>query len=266
MSPEIRALLQSEELHAPLDRQSPLDISGLTVAYGSVPAVWNVDFKALPGTLVAIVGPNGAGKSTFLKGTLGLVPTIDGRIGAYGLPIPKVRQRIAYIPQRESVDWEFPATAIDVVTMGLYRQIGWLRPIRRRHKDIALSALAELGMADFADRQIGQLSGGQQQRVFLARALAQDADLYLMDEPLAGVDAATERTIVALLQRLVSSGKTVIAVHHDLSTVKEYFDQALLLNVRNIASGPVGQALTEETLQRAYGGRLAPPQLRAALG
>jgi manganese/zinc/iron transport system ATP- binding protein len=266
MSPEIRALLQSEELHAPLDRQSPLDVSGLTVAYGSAPAVWNVDFKALPGTLVAIVGPNGAGKSTFLKGTLGLVPTIDGRIGSYGLPIPKVRQRIAYIPQRESVDWEFPATAIDVVTMGLYRQIGWLRPIRRRHKEIALSALAELGMADFADRQIGQLSGGQQQRVFLARAIAQDADLYLMDEPLAGVDAATERTIVALLQRLVSSGKTVIAVHHDLSTVKEYFDQALLLNVRNIASGPVGQALTEETLQRAYGGRLAPPQLRAALG
>lgn len=265
MSPEIRALIQGEELHAPLDKQSPLDVSGLTVAYRRTPAVWNVDFKAVPGSLTAILGPNGAGKSTFLKGALGLVPTLQGRIGAFGLPINKNRRRIAYVPQRESVDWEFPATALDVVTMGLYRSIGWFRPIRRHHKEAALEALAQLGMADFANRQIGQLSGGQQQRVFLARALAQDADLYLMDEPLAGVDAATERTIVNLLRYLASSGKTALVVHHDLSTVKEYFDQALLLNVRHIASGPVDEAVTEDTLQRTYGGRLAAPQLRAVL-
>jgi manganese/zinc/iron transport system ATP- binding protein len=150
--------------------------------------------------------------------------------------------------------------------MGLYRQIGWLRPVRRRHREAALAALAELGMADFADRQIGQLSGGQQQRVFLARALVQDADLYLMDEPFAGVDAATERTIVALLRRLAEAGKTAIVVHHDLATVREYFDEALLLNVRRIAAGPVDEAMTEENLQRAYGGRLATTQLTAALG
>lgn len=266
MSPEIRAVTDARAIHDSADAASPLDVSGLTVAYDRTPAVWNVDYRAPAGALVAIVGPNGAGKSTFLKGALGLVPTIAGRTTAFGRPLFEMRRRVAYVPQRESVDWEYPATALDVAAMGLYRQIGWFRPVRRRHRDRALEALAELGMADFADRQIGQLSGGQQQRVFLARALAQDADLFLMDEPFAGVDAATERTIVALLRRLADAGKTAIVVHHDLATVREYFDEALLLNVRRIAAGTVDEALTEENLQQAYGGRLAAPQLRAALG
>jgi len=265
MSPEIRAVADAAQIHDPADFGSPFDVSGLTVSYGGAPALWNVDYVATKGTLAAIVGPNGAGKSTFLKGALGLVPTLAGRTAAFGRPIDEMRRRIAYVPQRESVDWEFPATALDVATMGLYRKIGWLRPVRRRHRETALAALAELGMADFADRQIGQLSGGQQQRVFLARALAQDADLYLMDEPFAGVDAATERTIVALLRRLARAGKTAIVVHHDLGTVREYFDEALLLNVRRIAAGPIDEMLTEANLQKAYGGRLAATQLNAAL-
>lgn len=266
MSPEIRAVANAEAIHDPADAASPFDVSGLTVAYDRTPALWNVDFTASAGSLAAIVGPNGAGKSTFLKGALGLIPTVAGRVAAFGGPLKHARRRIAYVPQRESVDWEFPATALDVATMGLYREIGWLKPVRRRHREAARAALAELGMADFADRQIGQLSGGQQQRVFLARALVQDADLFLMDEPFAGVDAATERTIVALLRRLAAAGKTAIVVHHDLGTVREYFDAALLLNVRRIAAGAVDEALTEANLQQAYGGRLAAPQLRAALG
>ncbi len=266
MSPEIRAVTSAAVLHDPADRASPFDVSGLTVAYGRTPAVWNVDFKAPAGGLAAIVGPNGAGKSTFLKGALGLIPTLAGRSAAFGRPLGEMRRRIAYVPQRESVDWEFPATALDVATMGLYRRIGWLRPVGRKHRAAALAALAEVGMADFADRQIGRLSGGQQQRVFLARALAQDADLFLMDEPFAGVDAATERTIVELLRRLARQGKTAVVVHHDLATVREYFDSALLLNVRRIAAGPVDETLTEANLQTAYGGRLASTQLTAALG
>lgn len=266
MSPEIRAIVSAAGRHDPADAGSPLDVSGLTVAYDRTPALWNVDFRAKPGELTAIVGPNGAGKSTFLKGALGLTPTLAGRVSSFGRPLGAMRKHIAYVPQRESVDWEFPASALDVAAMGLYRQIGWLRPVRRRHLDAARAALAELGMADFADRQIGQLSGGQQQRVFLARAIAQSADLYLMDEPFAGVDAATERTILALLRRLASEGKTVVVVHHDLTTVKEYFDEALLLNVRRIAAGPVDEALTEDSLQKAYGGRLAAAQLRAVAG
>ena len=266
MSPEIRVVSSAAAIHDPVDAESPFDVSGLTVAYNQAPALWNIDYTAPAGALVAVFGPNGAGKSTFLKGALGLVPTVAGRAAAFGAPLGTMRRRIAYVPQRESVDWAFPATALDVATMGLYRKIGWLRPVRRRHREAALAALAELGMADFADRQIGQLSGGQQQRVFLARALVQDADLYLMDEPFAGVDAATERTIVALLRRLSAQGKTAIVVHHDLSTVREYFDAALLLNVRRIAAGPVAEAMTEANLQRAYGGRLAATQLTAAIG
>ena len=257
MSPDIRAVANAEAVHGPVDAGSPLDISGLTVAYDRSPALWNVDYVAPKGGLVAIVGPNGAGKSTFLKGALGLTPKISGRVAAFGAPIAEARRRIAYVPQRESVDWEFPATALDVAAMGLYRSIGWLRPVRKKHRDAALAALAELGMAEFADRQIGQLSGGQQQRVFLARAL---------DEPCAGVDAATERTIVSLLRRIASSGKTAIVVHHDLQTVTEYFDQALMINVRRIAAGPMADVMTAENLQKAYGGRLAAPQLAAATG
>jgi manganese/zinc/iron transport system ATP- binding protein len=167
------------------------------------------------------------------------------------------------VPQRASVDWDFPASALDVVAMGLYRKLGWLRPVNRRSKDQARASLERVGMADFADQPIGQLSGGQQQRVFLARALAQDADLYLMDEPFAGVDAASEQVLISALRDLQADGKTVLVVHHDLQTAPDYFDHALILATRAVASGPIADVFTAETLQEAYGGRLAPSQLAA---
>jgi manganese/zinc/iron transport system ATP- binding protein len=235
---------------------SPLAISGLTVSYGQRPVVVGVDFVVEPGSMTAIVGPNGAGKSTLIKAALGIVPRISGEITVFGRPLKGERHHIAYVPQRASVDWDFPASALDVVLMGLYREIGWFQFARRAHKDKAKACLDRVGMADFADRQIGQLSGGQQQRVFLARALAQDALLYVMDEPFAGVDAATERAIVTLLHDLREQSKTVLCVHHDLDTVPEYFDRVLLINVRKIGDGPVATIFTAETLQATYGGRL----------
>ena len=242
---------------------SPLAISGLTVSYGEKPVLFSVDFVTPAGSMVAIVGPNGAGKSTLIKAALGIVPRISGEITAFGRPYAEVRHRIAYVPQRASVDWDFPATALDVVIMGLYRDIGFLRFAGRRHRQKATECLERVGMAAFAHRQIGQLSGGQQQRVFLARALAQEADLYVMDEPFAGVDAATERAIVAVLKELNAEGRTIICVHHDLSTVCDYFDHVLLLNVRKIASGPVATTFSAENLQATYGGRLAATQVEA---
>ncbi|HET6521134.1 MAG TPA: metal ABC transporter ATP-binding protein [Geminicoccaceae bacterium] len=235
----------------------PFAVRELTVAYHQKPVLWNVTYAA-PGRggLVAIVGPNGAGKSTLLKAALGLIPKVSGEVAVFGQPVHRVRRRVGYVPQRESVDWDFPASALDVVAMGRYGMIGWCRPVTRRHREAALSALDQVGMADFAGRQIGQLSGGQQQRVFLARALAQEADLYLMDEPFAGVDAATERAIVDVLHGLRRAGKTVVCVHHDLQTVPEYFGHLLLLNVRVVAAGPVGEVFTEDNLRRTYGGRL----------
>ena len=242
---------------SPAAAESPFAARDLTVAYNQKPVLWNVTYAAPERGLVAVVGPNGAGKSTLLKAALGLVPRASGAVTMFGQPVRRVRRRIGYVPQRESVDWDFPASAQDVVAMGRYGMIGWCRPVTRRHREAALAALDRVGMADFAGRQIGQLSGGQQQRVFLARALAQEADLYLMDEPFAGVDAATERAIVAVLRGLQRAGKTVICVHHDLQTVVEYFDHLLLLNVRVVAAGPVGAAFTEDNLRRTYGGRLA---------
>ena len=238
----------------------PLRVKGLTVVYNRKPALWNVDYESPDEGLVAIIGPNGAGKSTFLKAILGLVPKVAGQIEILGEPITKKRQ-IGYVPQRTTVDWNFPTTALDVVAMGLYGKIGWLRPVRRRHLEIARRRLDQVGMADFADRQIGQLSGGQQQRVFLARALAQDAPLYLMDEPFAGVDAATETVIVDILKRLRDKGRMVFCVHHDLQTVRRYFDSVLVLNMRAFAAGPIETAFTSVILQEAYGGRLAPSEL-----
>ena len=235
---------------------SPLAIAGLTVSYGEKPVVVGVDFVVDSGSMTAIVGPNGAGKSTLIKAALGIVPRISGEITVFGRPLEGERHHIAYVPQRASVDWDFPASALDVVLMGLYREIGWFRFARRAHNDRAKACLDRVGMADFADRQIGQLSGGQQQRVFLARALAQDALLYVMDEPFAGVDAATERAIVTLLHDLREQSKTVLCVHHDLDTVPEYFDRVLLINVRKIADGPVATIFTAENLQATYGGRL----------
>ncbi len=243
---------------------APLRVRGLTVAYGGKPAVFGVDATLPAGSMTAIVGPNGAGKSTFLKGALGVIPKVAGEATVFGQPFAKARSRVAYVPQRASVDWDFPALAEDVVMMGLHSRIGLFRLPSRRHRETARACLARVGMEAFAERQIGQLSGGQQQRVFLARALAQDADLYLLDEPFAGVDAATEKVLVAVLQALRDGGRTVACVHHDLSTVTDYFDRVLLLNGTRIAEGPVAQAFTQANLQAAYGGRLATAGLAAA--
>ncbi len=239
----------------------PLALRGLTVTYGQKPAVFSVDATFDEGAMTAIVGPNGAGKSTLLKAALGIVRPLSGQIAFFGQSLEDARDRIAYVPQRASVDWDFPTRALDVVLMGLYRELGLLGRVGRGQTARAMECLARVGMADFAERQIGQLSGGQQQRVFLARALAQNADLYLLDEPFAGVDAATEKAIIGVLKGLKAQGKTVVVVHHDLSTVRDYFDRVLIINTRRVAEGPVAEAFTAEALQSAYGGRLAAAQL-----
>ncbi|APE31601.1 manganese ABC transporter ATP-binding protein [Halomonas aestuarii] len=244
----------STTLHEP---DLALHVEDLTVSYHSKPVLWDIDFDVPPGVMAAIVGPNGAGKSTLIKSVLGLVPTVAGHVTLHGRPYKAQRRRVGYVPQRSSVDWDFPTTALDVVTMGLYGRLGWLRRPGRRERDEAMAALELVGMADFARRQISQLSGGQQQRVFLARALVQKADVYFLDEPMAGVDATTERAIVDILRRLRDEGKTVIVVHHDLQTVRSYFDWLLILNVRVIAQGPVAEVYTAEHLRQAYGGQIA---------
>jgi manganese/zinc/iron transport system ATP- binding protein len=238
-----------------------LSVKGMTVSYGQKPAVFSVDMTVPTGAMTAIVGPNGAGKSTLLKASLGIITPLAGQTLVFGKPVAQSRDRIAYVPQRASVDWDFPTRVIDVVLMGLYPKLGLLGRVRPRHRQIADDSLRRVGMEDFATRQIGQLSGGQQQRVFLARALAQNADLYLLDEPFAGVDAATEKAIIRVLKSLRDEGKTVVAVHHDLTTVPEYFDDVLILNVRKIAEGTVAEAFTEAALSEAYGGRLTAQRI-----
>ena len=236
--------------------RNPLSVHAVTVAYHRKPVLWDVDFDVASGSLTAIVGPNGAGKSTLIKACLGLVPRAAGQVEFWGRPYRKIRSLVGYVPQRESVDWDFPVSALDVVCMGRYRRIGWCRPVSKSHKRAAMECLDRVGLADLAFRQISQLSGGQQQRVFLARALAQEADLYFMDEPFAGVDAATERAIVTVLRALRDAGKSVVVVHHDLQTVRDYFDDIVLLNMRVVASGSVEETFTNENLHKTYGGRL----------
>ncbi len=240
-----------------LETPPAIQVQDLTVAYNESPVLWDVDLDIRTGFATAIVGPNGAGKSTLLKAILGLVPLSAGTVRVLGQPFNKVRNQVAYIPQRGSVDWDFPTNALDVVTMGRYGRLGLFRRPGKLDREIAEECLSKLGMADFATRQISQLSGGQQQRVFLARALAQEADLYLMDEPFVGVDAVTERAIVRLLHEVRDAGKTVIAVHHDLDSVRGYFDDVALLNVERIAAGPVDEVFTEENLRRTYQPRVA---------
>jgi manganese/zinc/iron transport system ATP- binding protein len=239
------------------ERPLAVQVTDLTVAYQTRPVLWDVDVEVPEGVLMAVVGPNGAGKSTLLKTILGLVEPAAGDVRILGRPYRESRRLVGYVPQRGSVDWDFPTNALDVVTMGLYGRLGWFRRPGRRHREIAMDALSQVGMDDLADRQISQLSGGQQQRVFLARALVQEAQVYFMDEPLAGVDATTERAIIDLLRKLREAGKTVVVVHHDLHTLVEYFDWALLLNVRRIACGPVAEVFREDNLRLAYGGRIA---------
>ncbi|MGB0418484.1 MAG: metal ABC transporter ATP-binding protein [Opitutales bacterium] len=239
-----------------LSKGVPLKIRDLTVAYHRKPVVWDVDFTVPSAQLVALVGPNGAGKSTLMKACLDLIPRTSGEVFMLGRPYDQVRQRVAYVPQRESVDWEFPVSALEVVTMGLYAELGWLRRVNKGAKARAMAALERVGLAELAQHQIGQLSGGQQQRVFLARALVQSAELYFMDEPFAAVDAATERAIIEVLRTLRQQGKTVIVIHHDLSTVPHYFDWTVMMNMRIVAAGPTAQVFNQENLRKTYGGHL----------
>lgn len=234
-----------------------LDITGLTVAYDGAPVLWDASISLNRGRLMAVVGPNGAGKSTLLKAALGMLPRLAGRVRVFGIDPRDDASRVAYVPQRTSVDWDFPATVLDVVLMGTYGRLGWFKRPRKADREAALEAIRLVEMEDFSDRQIGELSGGQQQRVFLARALVQDADLYLMDEPFAGVDAVTERAIVALLKRLRDAGKSILVVHHDLSTVAEYFDDVTLLSREVIAAGPIDTIFKREQIEATYGGRVS---------
>lgn len=236
---------------------APLAVHDLTVAYHRKPVLWDVDLDIPEGKLVGIVGPNGAGKSTLLKACLDLIPKASGEVGVYGKPYRQQRHLVGYVPQRESVDWDFPVSVLELVTMGTYRKLGWFRRVGRNQRQVAMDALEQVGIAHLASRQISQLSGGQQQRAFLARALAQDARLYFMDEPFAAVDAATEEAIVRILKRLNAEGRTCLVVHHDLATVSRYFDWVVLLNMRVVASGPTARIFTRENLEKTYGGRLS---------
>ena len=234
----------------------PLEIHDLTAGYYKKPVLWGIDLKVPKGKLVGVVGPNGAGKSTLIKAIMGLVPPSSGWVKIFGKTYNENRRRVGYVPQRESVDWDFPVTVMDVVMMGRYGHVGWFKRPKKADRDIARDCLDKVKMLPFAKRQISNLSGGQQQRVFLARALAQESDIYFMDEPFAGVDAATETAIIALLHELREKGKTLLVVHHDLPTARNYFDQLLLLNMRVVAYGETEKVFTYELLQKTYGGRL----------
>ena len=230
-----------------------VQVDDLTVAYNYKPVLWDIDLTIPESVLMAIVGPNGAGKSTLIKSILGIIKPIAGSVSIYGKSYDKQRKLVAYVPQKESVDWDFPTTALDVVMMGTYGSLGWITRPGRKEKKTSLEALEKVGMLPFKNRQISQLSGGQQQRVFLARALVQNASIYFMDEPFQGVDATTEIAIINILKELRKAGKTVIVVHHDLQTVPEYFDWVTFLNVKKIATGPVKDIFNDDNLIKTYG-------------
>lgn len=234
-----------------------LVVENLTVAYDDKPVVDNVSFRVEPGRLVGIVGPNGAGKTTMIRGMMNAIPTVRGHVAVHGVSGKKALRDLVYVPQRASVDWDFPMTVRDVVMQGRFGSLGLLGRPRKADRDRVDEALLKVGITDLSDRQIGELSGGQQQRVFLARALAQEGRVFLMDEPFQGVDAATESAIIEVLRALREMEKTVLVVHHDLSTVREYFDEILLLNIKLIAFGPTEDVFTPDKLQTTYGGKLA---------
>ena len=233
-----------------------VEIHDLTVSYHKKPVLWDIDLALPKGKLIGIIGPNGAGKSTLIKATMGLLPLGSGYVKIFEQPLEKVRERVSYVPQRGSVDWDFPTSVLDVVLMGRYGRIGLFNRPSKSDKEIAFTCLKKVGMESYLKRQISQLSGGQQQRVFLARALAQEADLYFMDEPFAGVDAATESAILEIMKEMTSQNKTVIVVHHDLQSAAEFFDWIILLNMRLVACGPIGEVFTSKLLQETYGGKL----------
>ncbi len=235
-------------------RSYAVEVEDLTVAYDAKPVLWDIDLKIPKGKLMAVVGPNGAGKTTLIKAMLGLLKPVTGAVRFLDgdSDVRTLKNRIGYVPQSGSVDWDFPATVLDVVLMGCYGKLGWIRRPRKADVELAKQMLAKVGMEEYSARQISQLSGGQQQRVFLARALAQEAEVYFMDEPFKGVDAQTERAIVTLLKELKEQEKTVVVVHHDLQTVPDYFDWVTLINLRVVASGPVEEVFHEENLQKTY--------------
>ncbi|MFT5667712.1 MAG: manganese/zinc/iron transport system ATP- binding protein [Vicingaceae bacterium] len=233
-----------------------IETHNLTVSYNRRPVLWNVDFELPTGKIIGIIGPNGSGKTTLLKAIMGLVPTSSGYVKIFDQDLNDVRSRVSYVPQRESVDWDFPASVMDIVLMGRYKKNNLFKRISKADRDIAAEALEKVNMLEFSKRQISQLSGGQQQRVFIARSLAQGADIYIMDEPFVGVDAATEEAILKLLSDMKKDGKTVVVVHHDLQTAKDFFDWIVLLNTRMVAAGPIEEIFNETLLQEAYGGKL----------
>ena len=235
----------------------PLEIHDLTVSYQRKPVLYGIDLEIEEGSLVGVIGPNGAGKSTLVKTIMNMVKPNGGYVKIFGRAPKAGISRIGYIPQRETVDWDFPVTVMDVVLMGRYGHLGWLRKIGETDRRIACECLEQVHMLPYANRQIGNLSGGQQQRVFLARALAQESSLYLMDEPFAGVDAVTEKTIVSILKGMRDRGKTLVIVHHDLASAREYFDHLLLLNMRKVAYGKTEEVFKPDLLQKTYGGRLS---------
>jgi len=241
---------------ATMSKESPspiLSVRNLTVCYDRKPALWEVNLDIPPQSLTGIIGPNGAGKSTFLKSILGLIPKTSGAVKFFDQPYKEVKQRVAYVPQRGSVDWDYPINARDVVTMGLYKSMGLFRWVGKKERTLAEEALDRVGMLPFADSQIGELSGGQQQRIFLARALVQNADLYLLDEPFVGIDATTEKVILRLIQDVQKEGSSVICVHHDLATVAEYFNHVAMLNVQLVANGSMVDTFNEASIKRCYG-------------
>lgn len=246
------------------EKATAIRLNQLTVAYEAQPVLWDISFSIPKGTLTAVVGPNGAGKSTLIKSLINMIKPIAGEVEftfdqSTEEDYRKNKNLVAYVPQNGSVDWDFPTTVLDVVVMGRYGHIGWFKRPKKKDKSLANEMLAKVGMADFKDRQISQLSGGQRQRVFLARALVQEAEIYLMDEPFQGVDAQTEKIIIQLLKELKSEGKTIVVVHHDLQTVPEYFDEVVLINRELIGNGPIETTFTKELIAKTYRQNQAKP-------
>lgn len=239
-----------------MQKEITVEVDGLTVHYNQVPVLWDIHFAIPRGSFVGILGPNGAGKSTLLKSMLGLVPIVSGSIWMEGKPFDEMRSRVAYVPQRSAVDWSFPISVLQLVLMGCFPKSGPFGRVTKEDRKRALSCLEQVGIKDLAERQISELSGGQQQRAFLARALLQEADIYLLDEPLAGVDHATEEIIIGLLSKIAKE-KTVLMVHHDLGSVEQYFNYILLLNISLIASGAREEVFTKQNIQKAYGKNFA---------
>jgi len=239
-----------------IDKNTAIEVHDLTVSYNNKPVLWDIDLLLPQGKIIGIIGPNGAGKSTLLKSIMGLIPINSGYIKIFDNPLNIVRNSISYVPQKDSVDWDFPASVLDVVVMGRYNKLKLFQRIRKEDREKAMECLHKVDMLDYANNQISELSGGQQQRILLARSLAQDADLYLMDEPFVGIDAATEKLIITLLKNMAAEGKTLLIVHHDLHSAIEYFDWCVLLNMHLIASGPTEETLIASLLEKTYRSKL----------